>query len=632
MALAAAAAAQQGRILIRAGRVLNVRTGDEPAGQTMVVSGGLIAAIAPTASTPAESGDREIDLRGMTVLPGLIDVHTHLTFGADFDPYTRLSTDAVREALNGVRFARITLEAGFTSVRNVGASGFSDVALRDYIDAGHIPGPHMQVSGPPLGITGGHCDNNFLPAEYQASADGVADGIAAVQQRVRRNIKYGADLIKVCATGGVLSKGDDPQASQYSLEEMKALVADAHRLGRKVAAHAHGAQGILFASDAGVDSIEHGTYIDAGDIAAMKQHGTWLVPTLYLITWMRENGHLPAMFQQKMKDVSAVVQQNQRKAIAAGVRVALGTDAAVYPHGLNAHEVEVYVTGLGMTPLAAIQAGTINAAELMGWSARAGALEPGKWADVLAGLGDPLADVRVLQQVRFVMNGGVFYKQLGREPGSPPAPSATLLQTNARPRSSLPAARGAVLFSQWIVRAADATGKKRKDAQFCTFRTMPPGRGKRRKNRPTHIGTTTSTRGASLRVGSFPFFSGRPPPGNPNPPEQGYNQKRTEGKHGIHHHFDSVRDHCVRLRARGCRARALVRLVRCSRRHFRHDRRPVGYFLAPFHRPRYVLDPRAHGHLPVRRAGRPGLRLPDPGHHLRQLLAPARDFRPAVGI
>ncbi len=411
LALILASAALAQRILIRAGHVLDVRTGQEPANQTIVVTGDRITAISPTASTPAQPGDREIDLHGMTVLPGLIDVHTHLTFANDFDPYTRLSTDTAREALNGVRFAKITLEAGFTTVRNVGASGYADVALRDYINAGYIPGPHMQVSGPPLSITGGHCDNNFLPAEYHATAEGVADGIAAVQQRVRQNIKYGADLIKVCATGGVLSKGDDPQASQYSLEELKVLVADAHRLGRKVAAHAHGAQGILFATDAGVDSIEHGTYIDADDVAAMKSHGTWLVPTLYLVDWMRENGHLPAMFQKKMLDVSAAVLANQKKAVAAGVKVALGTDAAVYPHGLNAHEVEVYVTELGLTPLAALQTGTINAADLMGWSDRTGALEPGKWADIIAVDGDPVSDVRTLQHVRFVMKAGVVYKQ-----------------------------------------------------------------------------------------------------------------------------------------------------------------------------------------------------------------------------
>src|SRR5579862_435743 len=225
LALVLASAALPQRILIRAGHVVDVRTGQEPANQTIVVTGDRITAISPTASTPAQPGDREIDLHGMTVLPGLIDVHTHLTFANDFDPYTRLSTDTAREALNGVRFAKITLEAGFTTVRNVGASGYADVALRDYINAGYIPGPHMQVSGPALSITGGHCDNNFLPADFHATSEGVADGIAAVQQKVRQNIKYGADLIKVCATGGVLSKGDDPQASQYSLEELKALVA-----------------------------------------------------------------------------------------------------------------------------------------------------------------------------------------------------------------------------------------------------------------------------------------------------------------------------------------------------------------------------------------------------------------------
>jgi imidazolonepropionase-like amidohydrolase len=227
---------------------------------------------------------------------------------------------------------------------------------------------------------------------------------------VRQNIKYGADLIKVAATGGVLSKGDDPQASQYSLDELKALVADAHRLGRKVAAHAHGAQGILLASEAGVDSIEHGSYINEDDIGAMKAHGTWLVPTLYLTDWMRDNGHLPAIFQQKMIEVSAAMAQNQKKAVAAGVKVALGTDAAVYPHGLNAHELEVYVTRLGMTPLAALQTSTLNAADLMGWPDRVGAAEPGKWADLIAVEGDPLKDIRILQQVRFVMKSGIVYK------------------------------------------------------------------------------------------------------------------------------------------------------------------------------------------------------------------------------
>jgi imidazolonepropionase-like amidohydrolase len=227
---------------------------------------------------------------------------------------------------------------------------------------------------------------------------------------VRQNIKYGADLIKIGASGGVLSKGDDPQASQYTLEEMQTIVAEAHRLGRKVAAHAHGAQAILWASEAGVDSIEHGSYIDDAGIAMMKAHGTYLVPTSYLYDWYKVNGDLSPLYKQKMTDVTSVARANHKRAIAAGVKVAFGTDAAVYPHGLNAHEFAVYVNDYGMTPLAAIQTATLNAADLMGWSDRAGALEAGKWADIIAVPSDPLADVRVLEHVPFVMKAGVIYK------------------------------------------------------------------------------------------------------------------------------------------------------------------------------------------------------------------------------
>lgn len=399
-----------GRTLLRAGQVLDVRTGKRAAAATVVVEGERITAVSATAATPAKPGDTEIDLTRYTLLPGLIDVHTHLTGVPNFDPYFELSMTPGKEAILGVENARTTLLAGFTTVRNVGANGFTDVALRDEINAGHIAGPHMQVSGPALGITGGHMDQNLLPYEYHLSGEAVADGIPAVQHMVRQNIKYGADLIKIGASGGVLSLGDDPQASQYTEEEMRAIVTDAHRLGRRVAAHAHGAQAILWASNAGVDSIEHGSYIDDAGIAAMKQHGTYLVPTSYLYDWYKENGKLPAIYAQKMHDVTSVARQNHRRAIQAGVKVALGTDAAVYPHGLNAHEVEVYVRDYGMSPLAALQTATLNAADLMRWSDKVGALEPGKWADVIAVEGDPLEDVRLLQRVPFVMKGGVVYK------------------------------------------------------------------------------------------------------------------------------------------------------------------------------------------------------------------------------
>ena len=416
LVIACSAGAQQAgtpaarRTLVRAGHVLDVKSGKLADAETIVVVGDSIESIAPTAQVTAQPGDNVIDLGGMTVMPGLIDVHTHITMNTDFDPYHELTNTDAKEAINGVVNARTTLMAGFTSIRNVGAGGYTDVDLRDAINAGQVPGPHMLVSGPALGITGGHCDENLLPVQYHVVGDGVADGIAEVQHKVRQNIKYGADLIKICATGGVLSKGDDPQASQYTLEEMQAIVADAHRLGRRVAAHAHGAQGILWASKAGVDSIEHGSYINDEAIAEMKKNGTYLVPTLYLEDWQIEKGSLPPFYHQKMVDVSAVAKSNIKHAIQAGVKVALGTDAAVYPHGLNAHELGVYVNQMGMTPLAALQTATVNAADLMGWSAKTGSLEPGKWADIIAVDRNPVEDVRVLEDVRFVMKSGVVYK------------------------------------------------------------------------------------------------------------------------------------------------------------------------------------------------------------------------------
>ncbi len=233
-----------------------------------------------------------------------------------------------------------------------------------------------------------------------------------MQHKTREIIKYGADLIKVCATGGVLSKGDDPNASQYTLEEMKAIVADAHRLGRKVAAHAHGAQGVIWASEAGVDSVEHGHLMNDAAVATLKKNGTYLVPTLYLVDWQRENAatvNLPEYARKKMELVSEVGKRNIKKAIEAGVKIGMGTDAAVYPHGLNAHEIAVYVS-LGMSPLQAIQTATINDADLLGWSDKIGTLEAGKWADIIGVDGDPLQDVTTLQHVKFVMKGGELVK------------------------------------------------------------------------------------------------------------------------------------------------------------------------------------------------------------------------------
>ena len=409
--IAAAQAPGQKTVVIKAGKLLDVKTGKTLTNQTIVIQGDKIASVNSNAQAPA--GATVIDLPNATVLPGLIDAHTHITFNPSFG-YQTLGISVPREALNGAKNAKVTLEAGITTIRNVGARGYTDVALRDAINAGDVPGPRMLVSGPALSITGGHCDQNLLPFDFHASSEGAADGIEAVQHKTREIIKYGADVIKICATGGVLSKGDDPNASQYTLEEMKAIVADAHRLGRKVAAHAHGAQGVIWASEAGVDSVEHGHLMNDEAIATLKKNGTYLVPTLYLVDWQRENAaqaNLPEYAKKKMEMVSQMGQMNAKKAIAAGVKIGMGTDAAVYPHGLNAHELAVYVR-LGMSPLQAIQTATINDADLLGWSDKIGTLEPGKFADIIAVDGDPLQDVTTLQNVKFVMKGGEVVKNL----------------------------------------------------------------------------------------------------------------------------------------------------------------------------------------------------------------------------
>jgi imidazolonepropionase-like amidohydrolase len=399
-------------VVIHAGHLLDVKTGNTLTGQAIVIEGDKIVSVGPSSGAKAPADAQIIDLPNATVLPGLIDAHTHLTFDVNQVGYASLGISVPREALTGAKNARITLLAGFTTVRNVGASGYSDVALRDAINDGDVPGPRMLVSGPALGITGGHCDENLLPFEFHYQAEGVADGIEAVQHKVREVIKYGADVIKICATGGVMSKGDDPNASQYTLEEMKAIVAEAHRLGRKVAAHAHGAEGVRWASIAGVDSIEHGHLMDSESIATIKKNGTYLVPTLYLMDWNRENlakRNAPDYVVRKMQMVMGHGESIMKEAFAAGLKIGLGTDAAVYPHGLNAHELGVYVR-LGMTPLQAIQTATVNDADLLGWSNKIGTVESGKWADIIAVDGDPLKDVTTLEHVKFVMKGGEVFK------------------------------------------------------------------------------------------------------------------------------------------------------------------------------------------------------------------------------
>ena len=398
-------------LILRAARWLDVAAGQIRAQAVVVVQDGRITSVG--GEIPA--GARTVDLGDVTLLPGLIDAHTHLTGDLEGDWVTRdvreLPADA---ALRGARNAKRTLEAGFTTVRNVAAGGFADIALMKAIDAGLVPGPRMIASAHALGITGGHCDaTGWAPGILEGGPEeGIVDGVDAAIRGVRYQIKHGARVIKICATAGVLSFDATVGAQQLSDDEIRAIVEETARHGLKVAAHAHGTQGILAAVKAGVASIEHGSMLNDEIIALMKKKGTYLVPTAYLLTAMPLD-LLPPPIAAKAKQIIPLAQESHRQAIKAGVKIAFGTDAAVYPHGVNAREFAVYV-GYGMTPIEAIRTATSGAADLLGVGDR-GTIAPGQLADLVAVPGDPLKDIKMMEQVSFVMKGGVVVRGPGAQ-------------------------------------------------------------------------------------------------------------------------------------------------------------------------------------------------------------------------
>ena len=412
LSLSAATTGGLGATAVKCGKLVDVATGALQSDAVVIIVNGKIFQAGPASSVAVPPGAAVIDLSRGTCLPGLIDAHDHLTADPTLAGYKSLGVSVPRATVTGVKNARTTLLAGFTTVRNVGASGYSDVALRDGIEAGDIEGPRLLVSGPPLGITGGHCDENLLAPQYHYTAEGVADGPWAARAKVRETVKYGADLIKICASGGVLSKGDQPGTPQYTLEEMTAIVDEAHKLGRKVAAHAHGTQSIKDAIRAGVDSVEHASLIDNEGIALAKEHHTFLVFDIYNDDYILSEGLKAGMLPEsieKEKRLGRLQRENFRKAFLAGARMAFGTDGGVYPHGDNWKQFPKMVE-FGMKPIDAIRAATTSAAELLGLNSEVGSIAPNYSADIIAVDGNPLQDISTLGKVRFVMKKGRVYR------------------------------------------------------------------------------------------------------------------------------------------------------------------------------------------------------------------------------
>jgi imidazolonepropionase-like amidohydrolase len=404
-------------VVVTADRMVDVLAGRTIARPQITITDGRITAVSVQDGAIA-SGARHIDLPGMTLLPGLIDMHVHLTIDPRFSGYNGYEFTDNFWTVVGVANAKRTLEAGFTTVRNVGSDRFDDVALKQGIEHGYIPGPRIVPATYAIGATGGHCDYTEFPPSITTPAINIANGPEELRAMVRKLHKYGAEVIKFCGTGGVLSKTDVAGAQQYSLEEMKAIVDEAHMLGLKVAVHAHGTSGIKDAIRAGVDTIEHASLADDEAFALAKQHGAYFDMDIYDDDYILAEGAKNGMFKESLEKERMLGRKQRetfRAAQKAGVKMLFGTDGGVYPNGDNAKQF-VTMVAWGMSPMQAIQAATVTAGEALGRSQDVGAIAVGRYGDLIAVAGDPLANVALLQSVSFVMKGGVVVKQSVQTP------------------------------------------------------------------------------------------------------------------------------------------------------------------------------------------------------------------------